>query len=174
MACDSACFKCNSFEVFTKLHPSPPSASNSRRESPKSHHAAASNSGRLMRIIIVADNASSHFGGEAFIPLNYFRLLRARSTDVRLVVHARNKSELIERFPDDKDRLYFVEDTALHKVLFRLGQYLPRRLADATTGLVIHLNYRSGVSYAISSRCTTSMSFINLFPFRPKLLRRCG
>jgi hypothetical protein len=70
-----------------------------------------------MRIIIVADNASSLFGGEAFIPLNYFRLLRARNADVRLIVHARNKSELIGRFPDEKDRLYFVEDTSLHKAL---------------------------------------------------------
>jgi glycosyltransferase involved in cell wall biosynthesis len=96
-----------------------------------------------MRIIIVADNASSRFGGEAFIPLNYFRLLRARNVDVRLVVHARNKPELIERFPDDKDRLYFVEDTPLHKALFRVGQFLPRRLADATTGLVIHLTTQS-------------------------------
>jgi glycosyltransferase involved in cell wall biosynthesis len=96
-----------------------------------------------MRIIIVADNASSRFGGEAFIPLNYFRLLRARNVDVRLVVHTRNKPELIERFPDDKDRLYFVEDTRLHKALFRVGQFLPRRLADATTGLVIHLTTQS-------------------------------
>src|ERR1700704_5381036 len=96
-----------------------------------------------MRIIIVADNASTRFGGEAFIPFNYFRLLRARNADVRLVVHARNKSELIERFQDDKDRLYFVEDTSLHKALFRFGQFLPRRLADATTGLVIHLTTQS-------------------------------
>jgi glycosyltransferase involved in cell wall biosynthesis len=92
-----------------------------------------------MRIVLVADNASAKFGGEAFIPLNYFRLLRSRNIDVRLVVHARNKSELVERFPIDKDRLYFVEDTSLHKLLFRLGQFLPRRLADATTGLVLHL-----------------------------------
>jgi glycosyltransferase involved in cell wall biosynthesis len=93
-----------------------------------------------MRIIIVADNASSRFGGEAFIPFNYFRLLRARNIDVRLVVHARNKSELLSRFPDDPERLFFVEDTWLHKTLFRFGQYLPRRLADATTGLLIHLS----------------------------------
>jgi glycosyltransferase involved in cell wall biosynthesis len=92
-----------------------------------------------MRIIIVADNASSRFGGEAFIPLNYFRLLRARNVDVRLVVHARNKSELIGRFPEDQERLLFVEDTRLHKALFRFGQFFPRRLADATTSFVIHL-----------------------------------
>src|SRR5712664_4026004 len=92
-----------------------------------------------MRIIIVADNASTRFGGEAFIPLNYFRLLRARNVDVRLVVHARNKAELTGQFPEEQDRLYFVEDTWLHKTMFRFGQYLPRRLAEATTGLVIHL-----------------------------------
>ncbi|MFY9954439.1 glycosyltransferase family 4 protein [Bradyrhizobium sp.] len=93
-----------------------------------------------MRIIIAADNASARFGGEAFIPLNYFRLLLARKEDVRLVVHARNKSELSELFPNDLDRLYFADDTMLHKALFRSGRLLPRRLADATTGLLIHLS----------------------------------
>ena len=58
-----------------------------------------------MRIIISADNASSRFGGEAFIPLNYFRLLLARKKDVRLVVHARNKPELTELFPNDLLRM---------------------------------------------------------------------
>jgi glycosyltransferase involved in cell wall biosynthesis len=92
-----------------------------------------------MQVILVADNASTVFGGEAFIPFNYFRLLLARKVDVRLVVHARNRTELIERFPDCQNRLYFVEDTWLHKALFRLGTFLPRRLADATTGLLLHL-----------------------------------
>jgi glycosyltransferase involved in cell wall biosynthesis len=91
------------------------------------------------RIIIVADNASTRFGGEAFIPFNYFRLLLARELDVRLVVHARNRAELTERFPGNLDRIHFVEDTWLHKFFFRAGQYLPRRLADATSGLLIHL-----------------------------------
>jgi glycosyltransferase involved in cell wall biosynthesis len=91
-----------------------------------------------IRIIVVANNASSRFGGEAFIPLNYFRLLRARNADVRLVVHARNKTELAEQFPTDLDRIYFVEDTLLHKTLSRFSQ-LPQRLAQATTGLVVHL-----------------------------------
>jgi glycosyltransferase involved in cell wall biosynthesis len=95
--------------------------------------------GKLMRVIIVADNASTLFGGEAFIPFNYFRLLRSRNVDVRLVVHARNRAELIKQFPQDSDRLYFVEDSLFHKILFRFGQRLPRRLAEATTGLLIHL-----------------------------------
>jgi glycosyltransferase involved in cell wall biosynthesis len=92
-----------------------------------------------MRVILVADNASARFGGEAFIPFNYFRLLLKRNIDVTLVVHARNRSELVERFPQNLDRLQFVEDIWLHKALFRFGTYLPRRLADATTGLLLHL-----------------------------------
>jgi glycosyltransferase involved in cell wall biosynthesis len=93
-----------------------------------------------MRVLVVASNASRRMGGEAFIPLNYFRFLLARKIDVRLVVHARNRSELTALFCDDLDRLSFVEDTLLHKALHRLGQFIPRRLADATTGLIIHLS----------------------------------
>jgi glycosyltransferase involved in cell wall biosynthesis len=92
-----------------------------------------------MRIVIVADNASSRMGGEAFLPFNYFRLLRARKADVRLIAHARNRSELVERFPADLERIAFVDDTILHKALFKLGNILPRRLADSTTGLLIQI-----------------------------------
>jgi len=92
-----------------------------------------------MRIIIIADNASNLFGGEALIPLNLFRLLRARNMDVKLIVHARNRTELTRQFPSDLDRLFFVEDTFIHKGLFRFGALLPRRLAESTTGFLIHL-----------------------------------
>src|ERR1700731_3728615 len=92
-----------------------------------------------MRVQIVADNASSRMGGEAFLPFNYFRLLRARKADVRLIAHARNRSELVEIFPADLERITFVDDTILHKALFKLGNILPRRLADSTTGLLIQI-----------------------------------
>ena len=92
-----------------------------------------------MRVLIVADNASIQFGGEAFLPFNYFRLLRVRGIDVRLLVHDRNRSGLRTQFPEDQDRLHFVKDTLLHKIVFRFGNFLPRRVADVSTGLVIHL-----------------------------------
>jgi len=92
-----------------------------------------------MRVLIVADNASSEFGGEAFLPLNYFRLLRARQIDVRLLVQERNRSVLEKEFAEDLDRLHYVKDTQLHKVVFRLGNFLPRRVAYVTTGFVIQL-----------------------------------
>jgi glycosyltransferase involved in cell wall biosynthesis len=92
-----------------------------------------------MRVLIVADNASNQFGGEAFLPFNYFRLLRARNIDVRLLVHERNRPVLTTEFPEQLDRLHYVKDTLLHKVVFKLGSFLPRRVADVTTGLVIYL-----------------------------------
>lgn len=92
-----------------------------------------------MRVLIIADNASSQFGGEAFLPVNYFRLLRARNVDVRLLVHERNRSELTTQFPEDLDRLHYVKDTLLHKIVFWVGSFLPRRVADVTTGFIIYL-----------------------------------
>jgi glycosyltransferase involved in cell wall biosynthesis len=92
-----------------------------------------------MRVLIVADNASNQFGGEAFLPFNYFRLLRARNIDVRLLVHERNRAVLTAEFPEQLDRLHYVKDTPLHKIVFKLGSLLPRRVTDVTTGLVIYL-----------------------------------
>jgi len=102
-----------------------------------------------MRILIVADNASSRFGGEAFLPLNYFRFLLARKIDVRLMVHERNKSELASLFPDDLDRLLFVRDTLLHRFAFRLGRWLPRRIAALTTDFAIQLSTQFSQKRAI-------------------------
>jgi glycosyltransferase involved in cell wall biosynthesis len=92
-----------------------------------------------MRVLIVADNASSQFGGEALLPFNYFRLLRARNIDARLLVHERNSSGLAAHFPQDLDRLHYVKDTLLHRNVFRFGNFLPRRVADVTTGFIIYL-----------------------------------
>ncbi|MGJ4892959.1 glycosyltransferase family 4 protein [Bradyrhizobium sp. HKCCYLS3077] len=93
-----------------------------------------------MRIVIVASNASRRFGGEAFIPFNYFRLLLARGEDVHLVAHARNREELYEEFPDHLERLHFAKDTAFHRGMIWLSRFLPRRVADITCGLAIHLS----------------------------------
>ncbi|MBV8728340.1 MAG: glycosyltransferase family 4 protein [Acidobacteriia bacterium] len=92
-----------------------------------------------MKVAIVAENASTEMGGEAFLPYHYFRLLRERKLDVHLVVHARNARVLRRDFGGDWDRLHFVSDTWVHKALFWLGLRLPRRVAEATTGFLLHL-----------------------------------
>ena len=41
----------------------------------------------LPAVLIVAANVSSKFGGEAFLPLKYFQLMRARGYPVKLITH---------------------------------------------------------------------------------------
>ena len=90
-----------------------------------------------MRICIVADNASARFGGEAVLPLHYFRQLRQRDVEVWLVVHDRCRAELESLLPEEQERMRFVPDTAFHRVLFRFSGLLPRRVAESTVGLLM-------------------------------------
>src|SRR5580700_7942572 len=92
-----------------------------------------------MRVCIVAEHASKRFGGEAFLPVQYFGLLRARGIDAWLIVHSRTRDELVELFPHDLDRMLFVPDMLIHKLLSRASRLLPRRLAEATIGLLNQL-----------------------------------
>lgn len=92
-----------------------------------------------MRVLIVAENASTRFGGEAIIPYHYFRLLRARGIDAHLLVHARTRGELHKLFTSDLEHLHFVEDQLLQKFFYRIGKFLPHRVAEATFGLANQL-----------------------------------
>jgi glycosyltransferase involved in cell wall biosynthesis len=89
-----------------------------------------------MRICIVAEHASYRFGGEAILPAHYFARLRARGEEAWLVVHARTRDELEAAFPSDRNRLRFVEDAWFHRLLFRIGRVLPRRIAEFTSSLL--------------------------------------
>ncbi|MEP7102813.1 MAG: glycosyltransferase family 4 protein [Burkholderiales bacterium] len=88
---------------------------------------------RSLNVLIVCDHASARFGGEAILPLHYFRLLRDRGFEVWLVAHARTRGEISELFPDEK-RIRYVDDTLLHKLLWRIGAWLPSQIAYVTTG----------------------------------------
>lgn len=90
-----------------------------------------------MRICIVADNASARFGGEAVLPLHYFRQLRQRGVEAWLVVHDRCRAELELLLPEEQERMRFVPDTVFHRALFRLSGWLPRRIAESTVGLLM-------------------------------------
>jgi glycosyltransferase involved in cell wall biosynthesis len=92
-----------------------------------------------MRICIVAEHASTRFGGEAILPVHYFRLLRSLGVETWLVVHTRTRDELAELFPEDLDRILFVPDLWIHKLLSYLSQFVPRRLSEATLGLLNQL-----------------------------------
>ena len=89
-----------------------------------------------MRVCIVAEHASYQFGGEAVLPLHIYAGLRKRGIEAWLVVHSRTQPELLAAFPGDQDRFRFIPDEWFHKLLNRLSNFLPRRIAEATLGLL--------------------------------------
>jgi glycosyltransferase involved in cell wall biosynthesis len=91
------------------------------------------------RVLIVADSASQQFGGEAALPFHYFRVLRHRGAEVWLLTHARVQTEIEQAWPGDLDRVHFVGDTTLQRLLWRLGTFLPGSIAYITTGFLSRL-----------------------------------
>src|SRR5205085_1663140 len=85
---------------------------------------------------IVAEHASARFGGEASLPLYYFKQYRQRGVEAWMVVHARTQDELREILGEDFARVYFVPDTRLHRWLWRLGGMLPAKMAEQTLGVL--------------------------------------
>jgi glycosyltransferase involved in cell wall biosynthesis len=90
-----------------------------------------------IRALIVAEHASLKFGGEAALPVHYYRILRRRQIAVWLVVHERTRSELEALFPLDGDRIVYVPDTKAHLLVWRLSQLLPDRISSFTTGFLL-------------------------------------
>lgn len=88
-------------------------------------------------VLIVAENASARIGGEAAIPLTYFRLLRERGADAYLLVHERCRAELQAILPNELGRMRFIRDTKLQYWLWRASRKLPARLENLTFGFAI-------------------------------------
>jgi glycosyltransferase involved in cell wall biosynthesis len=102
--------------------------------------AAPASGPRPPRILIVAENASAQFGGEAALPLHHFRVLLQRGAPVWLLTHARVRDELLQRFPEAAGQMHFIEDSAFHRRMWRWGSRLPARLDYLTTGFVSRLS----------------------------------
>jgi glycosyltransferase involved in cell wall biosynthesis len=94
--------------------------------------------GNDLRVLIVAENASLKFGGEATKPFLFFKFFRQRGMDARLLVHSRCRAELEAAFPNDLDRMYFIPDTTAHKVLWQVGRRIPAKVDEQTLGFVRH------------------------------------
>ena len=93
--------------------------------------------GCIPRVLIIAEHASESFGGEAALPLRYFRLLLDRGIPAYLLTHARVRTELESLFPNDMDQIYFAEETALHRLVWRVGTHLEPRLRHLTTAFLL-------------------------------------
>ena len=89
-----------------------------------------------IKLLIVAEHASTRYGGEALIPFQYFRYLRQRNIDVHLLVHENTRAELCEAFPNDIERLHFVTDSIINIWCHKIGANLPDQLALFTVGAV--------------------------------------
>jgi glycosyltransferase involved in cell wall biosynthesis len=94
---------------------------------------------RDVRVLIAAEHASSRFGGESILPLHIFRGLRRRGIEAWLVVHGRTRRELEAEFPTELDRIHFIPEAPIHRLLFRLGEWLPDRINYLSTGLISRL-----------------------------------
>jgi glycosyltransferase involved in cell wall biosynthesis len=92
-----------------------------------------------LRVVIVAEHASARFGGEAILPLHYFRRLRARGLEAWLVTHARTRAELDAALPEERERICYVPDTWLNRLLWRVGSLLPHGLDLVTATALGHI-----------------------------------
>lgn len=91
------------------------------------------------RVLIVCEHASTEFGGEAMLPLNYFILLSQRLPMVCLLTHERSRRSISNLPGVDQSRVFYMPDTLLHIWLHKLGHFLPDRIALVTTRAAMHL-----------------------------------
>ncbi len=132
-----------------------------------------------MRVLIVAENASTLFGGEAILPWHYFRVLRRRNIDVRMIVHARTRDELLRILPAEADRLYFLPDTRLNIAAWKLGRFLPAKISDITLGFISRISTQRAAR-RLARRLVTELGIdlvhqpIPVSPREPSLLYGLG
>ena len=92
-----------------------------------------------LRILIVCEHASNVFGGEAMLPLNYFRYLSKSQHTVYLITHERVKTSIQQLSDINQNNVFYVPDTRAHKLLDQYSQILPERIRIVTFGFVMHL-----------------------------------
>ena len=90
-------------------------------------------------VLIAAPNASTEFGGEAILPVHYFRYLRARGIRACLVAHQRNRANLEEVLHQEADNIFYVADTAVHKLIWKTGSVFPAKIRDHLFGNLLNL-----------------------------------
>lgn len=92
-----------------------------------------------LNILLVCEHASSKFGGEAILPLNYFKFLSKTNHTPFLITHERVKKE-IESDPEiNKEAVFYIPDTKIHVFLNNISNHLPDRVNGVTVGFLMHL-----------------------------------
>lgn len=93
-----------------------------------------------VRVLIVAEHASSQFGGEAMLPLQYFRHLKQRGLDVTMVLHERCRGSMDAEFGRDCSDIHYVADSIINVLCNRIGSKLPKFIGDFSFGALSHLD----------------------------------
>jgi glycosyltransferase involved in cell wall biosynthesis len=130
-------------------------------------------------VLIIADHASFRFGGEAALPLHYFRVLTKRNLPVRLITHSRVRDELRLAFPDHQHLITYIEDGPVQKSMYHLGKHLPDRISYFTAGFVSRI-YTQFQALQVARRLvkTEGVTVIHqpmpVSPREPTLLRKMG
>lgn len=88
-------------------------------------------------VFIVSSDASTQYGGEAFIPVRYFQMLRRKGHLVRLVTHARNAEDLSAALGEDIEWVDCIDETCFDTALWAVGRRLPPRLSMVTIELLL-------------------------------------
>lgn len=92
-----------------------------------------------IRVLIVAEHASPHFGGEAILPLHYFQELRLLGVEAWLIVHERSKSGLDEAIGfSERNRVFYSKDTLAHRCLWFIGRAMPPVIKDVFIRAPMH------------------------------------
>jgi glycosyltransferase involved in cell wall biosynthesis len=89
------------------------------------------------RVLVVAEHATTRFGGEAALAFHYFRVLTNRGVPVWLLVHERSRSDLESYFGQNNKCIIYVRDTLWHRLVWLASKVLPARFANFTTGFVL-------------------------------------
>lgn len=89
-------------------------------------------------VLIVAPNASSRMGGEAFLPLKYFQILKKRGVPVSLIAHARNREDLEKSLSAYTDDIHFIEDSVYHRWIWKVGKHLPVAIRTPLIGNIVN------------------------------------
>lgn len=92
-----------------------------------------------LNILIVAQNASTRFGGEAIIPIHYFREIKRLGHNVMMVTHERNRSDILDYFQGSSDGIFFTKDTIFHRFLWIMGRFFPKRVGELFFGTILNL-----------------------------------
>jgi glycosyltransferase involved in cell wall biosynthesis len=125
---------------------------------------------KTLKVLIVCEHASNTFGGEAVLPLNYFMMLSQRNIDTYLITHERVRSNLQSIESIDQDKIIYIPDTLIHKLLNQVSIYLPDRISLITTGALMH--FLTQIYQWILARKTIKEKKINIIhepsPVSPK------